>query len=224
MNPVRNSSRSTQRLSTGGALAALSRRRSGLNPALRGGAPYGAEPGNILKSNPAISGTEEQRSIISNGVKEKERMGPDGKSLELFIFIDGASRGNPGRAGAGVYITDREGKRIAEKGRFLGHKTNNEAEYGALLLGMQEAKRLGGESIRIYTDSELIERQVKGVYRVKEPHLRILHRRVMENIKGFDSFEIESIPREENQEADLLANLAIEKRIAREKERELKIK
>jgi len=214
VNPVRNSSRSTQRLSTGGAL----------NPALRGGTPYGAEPGNILKSNPAISGTEEQRSIISNGVKEKERKGPDGKGLELFIFIDGASRGNPGRAGAGVYITDREGKRIAGKGRFLGHKTNNEAEYGALLLGMQEAKRLGGESIRIYTDSELIERQVKGVYRVKEPHLRVLHRRVMENIKGFDSFEIESIAREENQEADLLANLAIEKRITREKGRELKIK
>ena len=208
MNPFRNSSRSTQRLSTGGAL----------NPALRGGTPSGAEPGNILKSNPAISGTEEQRSIISNGVKEKERKGPDGKSLELLIFIDGASRGNPGRAGAGVYITDREGKRIAEKGRFLGHKTNNEAEYGALLLGMQEAKRLGGESIRIYTDSELIERQVKGVYRVKEPHLRVLHGRVMEHIKGFDSFEIESIPREENREADLLANLAIEKRIARERE------
>jgi ribonuclease HI len=87
---------------------------------------------------------------------------------------------------------------------------------------MQEAKRLGGESIHIYTDSELIERQVKGVYRVKEPHLRVLHGRVMEHIKGFDSFEIESIPREENREADLLANLAIEKRIARERERELK--
>ena len=220
MNPVRNSS---------GALAALSRRRSGLNPALRGGAPYGAEPGNILKSNSAEESFDPealdgQRGIISNGVKEKERKGPDGKSLELLIFIDGASRGNPGRAGAGVYVTDREGKRITEKGRFLGYKTNNEAEYGALLLGMEEAKRLGGKSIRIYTDSELIERQVNGVYRVKEPHLRVLHRRVMENIKGFDSFEIESIPREENQEADLLANLAIEKRIAREKGRELKIK
>jgi len=225
VNPVRNSS---------GALAALSRKRSGLNPALRGGTPSGAEPGNILKSNPAISGTEEQRGtrravaqaqrVISNGVKEKEREGSAGKSLELFIFIDGASRGNPGMAGAGVYITDREGMKIAEKGRFLGHKTNNEAEYGALLLGMQEAKRLGGESIRIYTDSELIERQVKGVYRVKEPHLRVLHGRVMEHIKEFDSFEIESIPREENREADLLANLAIEKRIARERERAKKIK
>lgn len=139
------------------------------------------------------------------------------KNLTLLIFIDGASRGNPGKAGAGVYITDQEGKRIAEKGWFLGHKTNNEAEYGALLLGIEEANRLGGRSICVYTDSELVQRQVRGVYRVKEPHLRVLHRKVMEKIKAFDSFEIESIPREGNREADLLANLAIEKRIAREK-------
>jgi len=146
------------------------------------------------------------------------------KGSALVLYIDGASRGNPGKAGAGVWIANEEGTGFGKLSRYLGHKTNNEAEYGALLLGMQEAKRLGGESIRIYTDSELIERQVKGVYRVKEPHLRVLHGRVMEHIKGFDSFEIESIPREENREADLLANLAIEKRITREKGRELKIK
>jgi ribonuclease HI len=143
------------------------------------------------------------------------------KSPDLLIFIDGASRGNPGRAGAGVYITDREGKRVAETGRYLGHQTNNEAEYGALLLGMKEAKRLGGESIHIYTDSELIARQVKGIYRVKDLDLRILHKKVMGMIKEFASFEIESIPREENQEADLLANQAIERRITKEKRREL---
>ncbi len=138
---------------------------------------------------------------------------------QLFVFIDGASRGNPGRAGAGVYITDGEGKKVSEKGWFLGHKTNNEAEYEALLLGMEEARKLGGKSVHIYTDSELVQRQVKGVYRVKEPHLRILHRKVMERAKAFDFFEIESISREENREADLLANLAIEKRIVKEKKK-----
>lgn len=136
----------------------------------------------------------------------------------LFIFIDGASRGNPGRAAAGVYITDREGKRVAGLGRYLGHRTNNEAEYGALLLGLQEAKRLGAGAIHIYTDSELIARQIKGIYRVKEPRLRLLHKKAMERIQGFTSFEIESIPREGNQEADLLANQAIERRILRERE------
>ena len=152
-------------------------------------------------------------------MKEKEGEHSGREGLELFIFIDGASRGNPGRAGAGVYITNGEGKRIAGTGRYLGHKTNNEAEYGALLLGLQEAKRLGGESVRIFTDSELIERQVKGVYRVKELRLRILHRKVMEKIEEFASFKIESVPREKNQEADLLANQAIERGITREREK-----
>jgi ribonuclease HI len=139
--------------------------------------------------------------------------------LHLFIYIDGASRGNPGMSGAGVFITNGEGKRMVEMSRYLGHKTNNEAEYKALLLGLKEAKRLGGESIHIYTDSELIERQVKGLYRVKNLNLKVLHKMVIENFKEFLSFEIEFIPREKNREADLLANQAIERKIAREKEK-----
>ena len=74
----------------------------------------------------------------------------------------GPPRGNPGRAGAGIWITNGEGKKISEVSRYLGHKTNNEAEYWALLLGLKEAKRLGGEALQIFTDSELVERQIKG--------------------------------------------------------------
>ena len=140
----------------------------------------------------------------------------------LVLHIDGASRGNPGKAGAGVWITNGEGEKISEASRFLGHKTNNEAEYWALLLGLREAKRLRGDSIQILTDSQLIERQIKGVYRVKDPNLRALHRTVIENLKTFSSFEIESVPREENEEADRLANQAIQRRVAMEKGRELK--
>jgi ribonuclease HI len=141
------------------------------------------------------------------------------ETLQLILYIDGASRGNPGSAGAGVWITDREGKEIVRMSRYLGHKTNNEAEYWALLLGLREAKRLGGNSISIFTDSELIERQVKGLYRVKDLNLKILHRTVIRNLREFSSFEIESIPREQNREADRLANQAIQRRIKREKER-----
>ena len=137
----------------------------------------------------------------------------------LILYIDGASRGNPGRAGAGVLITNEEGKRMVEMSRYLGQKTNNEAEYWALLLGLREAKRVGGKAIRVFTDSELVERQVKGLYRVKHPNLRSLHKLVLENVEGFSSFEIESIPREQNREADLLANRAIERRIAREQKK-----
>ncbi len=135
----------------------------------------------------------------------------------LVIYIDGASRGNPGRAGAGVWITDGAGKKISEVSRYLGHKTNNEAEYWALLLALGEAERRKGERIQIFTDSELVERQIKGVYRVKDLGLKALHQRVVQNLKRFSSFEIQSIPREENKEADRLANQAIERRLARER-------
>jgi len=138
----------------------------------------------------------------------------------LIIYIDGASRGNPGRAGAGIWITDEEGRKISEVSRYLGTKTNNEAEYWALLLGLREAKRLGGDTLQIFTDSELVERQIKGVYRVKDLNLKVLHKTVLQNLKTFSSFEIESIPREGNKEADRLANQAIQRRISKEKGKE----
>ena len=134
-----------------------------------------------------------------------------------MVYIDGASKGNPGRAGAGILITNGEGRKISEVSRYLGHKTNNEAEYWALLLGLREAGRLEGESVQIFTDSELVERQMNGLYRVKDLNLRALHNRVLQNVRRFSSFEIRSIPREENKEADRLANQAIERRMAKEK-------
>jgi ribonuclease HI len=146
-------------------------------------------------------------------------MKPTGSEGRLIIYIDGASKGNPGRAGAGILIANGEGRRISEVSRYLGHKTNNEAEYWALLLALREAERLEGESIQIFTDSELVERQMNGLYRVKDLHLRALHKRVLQNLGRFSSFEIRSIPREQNKEADHLANQAIERRMAKEKAR-----
>ncbi len=144
-------------------------------------------------------------------------MKSSGSEDRLIIHFDGASRGNPGMAAAGIWITDEEGKRISEVSRYLGHKTNNEAEYWALLLGLREAKRLGGKFLRIFTDSELVERQIKGIYRVRDSNLKALHGTVLQNLKAFSSFEIKSIPREENKEADRLANEAIQRRMAKEK-------
>src|SRR3972149_11187541 len=114
-----------------------------------------------------------------------------GPEDRLILYIDGASRGNPGRAGAGIWITNREREKISEVSRYLGHKTNNEAEYWALLLGLREAKRLGGATLRIFTDSELVERQIKGVYRVKDLNLKALHKAVLQDLKTFLSFEIQ---------------------------------
>jgi len=145
-----------------------------------------------------------------------------GPEDRLIIHFDGASRGNPGRAGAGIWITDGAGRKVSEVSRYLGHKTNNQAEYWALLLGLREAKRLGGKTLHLFTDSELVERQVKGIYRVKDLDLKALHRTVLQTLETFLSFEIESIPREENKEADRLANEAVQRSIAKEKGREPK--
>jgi len=142
-----------------------------------------------------------------------------GREVVLNLHIDGASKGNPGAAGAGVRISDGDGRKVFEMSRYLGHKTNNEAEYWALLLGLREVKRLCGKSIRIFTDSELVERQVKGLYRVKNLNLKILHTSVIQLLKEFSSYAIGSIPREQNGEADRLANQAIRRGIAREKEK-----
>jgi ribonuclease HI len=154
------------------------------------------------------------------GWKWKKEMKSQGPRHRLVLYIDGASKGNPGRAGAGVWIVDEEGKKISAVSRYLGYKTNNEAEYWALLLGLREVRRLGSRSIQIYTDSELIEKQIKGAYRVKDSKLKALHKVVLQNFKTFISFEIQSIPREENKEADRLANQAIQRRMAKEKDRE----
>jgi ribonuclease HI len=137
------------------------------------------------------------------------------KGSALVLYIDGASKGNPGKAGAGVWIANVEGRGLGKLSRYLGHKTNNEAEYWALLIGLREAKRLGGESIQVFTDSELIARQVKGIYRVKDAKLKSLHQAVTQHLKGFSSFEIASVPREQNKEADRLANQAIERNVAK---------
>jgi ribonuclease HI len=141
------------------------------------------------------------------------------KGLQLDLYIDGASKGNPGRAGVGACITNGDGKTVTALSRYLGHKTNNEAEYWALLLGLREAKRLGGDVLRIFTDSELVARQLTGIYRVKDLKLKSLHKAVVQDLRSFSSFKIESIPREQNKEADRLANEAIRRKIKQEKEK-----
>jgi ribonuclease HI len=133
------------------------------------------------------------------------------KGTHLVIHVDGASRGNPGVAGAGIWITDDEGKALVETGCYLGTRTNNEAEYMALLLALTEAKKFGGERLSIYTDSQLLERQINGRYRVKHPNLVPLYQKALRALKGFSAYRVDSIPREQNREADRLANLAIDR-------------
>lgn len=127
----------------------------------------------------------------------------------LYLFTDGASRGNPGPAAAGVMIKDQEGKVLLEKGQFLGRMTNNEAEYRALLLGLELAKDLKPETLVCSLDSELVVSQINSLYRVKKPHLRRLLLKIRQVERNHPKVIYKLIPRGKNTAADTLANDAL---------------
>jgi ribonuclease HI len=129
---------------------------------------------------------------------------------DLVIHCDGASRGNPGPAGAGAWLTDGDGATVAEIAEGLGETTNNVAEYTAAIRGLEEAERLGAKRVVLRSDSQLLVNQLTGRYRVKTAHLVPLHRRIRELVVGFDHVTFEHVPRERNVEADRLANLGVD--------------
>jgi len=134
------------------------------------------------------------------------------KEQSLRLYTDGASRGNPGEAGAGIVVLDDRGREMIAQGKYLGTCTNNVAEYQALLLGLTEASRIGDGTIDIFLDSQLIVRQIQGVYRVKSSDLQPLFAQVKELLSSFADFTVSHIPREQNKRADQLANQGIDNR------------
>jgi ribonuclease HI len=126
-----------------------------------------------------------------------------------LLHADGASLGNPGAGGAGAVIYDDQGRVAAEIAQFLGPAvTNNEAEYQALLLGLERLRDLGARKIRIRLDSELVVRQVRGDYQVKSSRLAGLFRQAMDLLAGFEIYDISHVRRELNRAADALASRA----------------
>jgi ribonuclease HI len=129
---------------------------------------------------------------------------------EWLLMVDGASRGNPGEAGCGAVIFDETGKSLRELCRYLGRATNNVAEYEGLLMGLEEVLGLGGKRLRVESDSELLVRQMNGLYRVKDEKLIRLHQKAQELLRRLDSYRIIHVRREHNRVADRLANQAID--------------
>jgi len=130
--------------------------------------------------------------------------------LRLVLYADGAARGNPGPAGAGAVLLDDKGNVVVELTRFLGHATNNVAEYSALILGLEEALRRGVRAIDVRMDSLLVVEQMRGRWRIKHPGLRPLALRAGELLASFPVRDIQHVPREENLLADALSNRAID--------------
>jgi len=129
----------------------------------------------------------------------------------VLIYTDGAARGNPGPAGAGAILRDAaDGTVLAEIAEPLGHATNNVAEWTAVRLALEEALRLGATHVDLRMDSELVARQISGIYRVKHPDLKQIHAAVMGMLRRLDGYTIGHVPRALNKDADRLSNVAID--------------
>jgi ribonuclease HI len=129
----------------------------------------------------------------------------------LIAHSDGGARGNPGPAGYGVVIKDETGRKVAALSEYLGHQTNNFAEYQGLIAALEYAVQHGPKALKLISDSELLVRQIKGIYKVKNATLQDLHGRAKDLIAKLDWFSIGHALREQNQEADHLANQAMDK-------------
>lgn len=130
--------------------------------------------------------------------------------MKLVVHVDGGSRGNPGHAAAASVVRTPSGEILDEASELLGTVTNNVAEYRALLLGIARARALGATEVEVLGDSELIAKQVRGLYKVKHAAMRSLHREAMAALRGFDAWSIRTVPRVQNAEADALVNAALD--------------
>ena len=128
---------------------------------------------------------------------------------DAVLHVDGGSRGNPGPAAASFIMTDTTGNKLSAKAFFLGEATNNVAEYTAVQKGLAAARELGIKRLTVFSDSELLVKQVSGEYKVKSEQIRPLFRQVVNLLEGFDRWKIQFIPREKNEQADRLVNQAL---------------
>lgn len=154
-----------------------------------------------------------QLSIFDQAFKKIEKKCGDGTKGYWKLFIDGASRNNPGPSGAG-FILFKDDKPVEKRGFFLGNKTNNQAEYFSLLLGVFFLKQnlCKGDLVLIVSDSQLLVRQLKGEYKVKKPQLKPMHACAQDLLKDV-AYNVVHVLREENEQADALANRGIDKKI-----------
>lgn len=155
---------------------------------------------------------------MNNKLRTQEMFGAPLEELDqdyLVAHIDGGARGNPGPAGYGVVIEDHAGRRIEQLNGFLGTQTNNFAEYSGLLVALEYALGHGFRSLKVLSDSELLVKQIKGEYKVRSEALLDIYREAKELIARLEKFQVRHIPREQNREADRLANLAMDKGMGR---------
>ncbi len=129
--------------------------------------------------------------------------------MKVVVHVDGGARGNPGPAAAAAVISSPDGDVLDETAETIGVASNNVAEYRGLLLGLQRARELGAGEVEIVNDSELVAKQVNGLYKVKHPDMKPLHAAAMKAFGGFERWSMRSVPRAQNAAADALVNQAL---------------
>ncbi|SHM06281.1 ribonuclease HI [Caldanaerovirga acetigignens] len=134
----------------------------------------------------------------------------------LKVYVDGASRGNPGDAGIGIVMLDENGNVVKEMSDYIGQTTNNIAEYTALITALKEALEMGCEEVEVFSDSELMVKQINGQYQIKNEGIKRLYSQVTQLMKEFRSFSINHVRREYNKRADELANEGIDMALGEE--------
>ena len=134
----------------------------------------------------------------------------------VLARVDGGARGNPGPAGYGVLLEDRAGRKLAELSHFLGHRTNNVAEYSGLIAALEYVSAHPPKAVRVLSDSELLVKQMRGEYKVKSPDLKPLYEKARALSHRLEWFAIEHVARRENREADRLANRAMDQGMGRQ--------
>jgi ribonuclease HI len=130
--------------------------------------------------------------------------------MRVVVHVDGGARGNPGPAAAAAVVSDSAGHVLDESTETIGVATNNVAEYRGLLLGLELARALGATEVEVVGDSELVAKQVGGLYKVKHAGLRPLYEQAMAALREFDSWSMRTVPREQNADADALVNQALD--------------
>jgi ribonuclease HI len=133
---------------------------------------------------------------------------------KAIVHVDGGARGNPGPAAAASVVSTPDGQVLDEATQLLGRVTNNVAEYRALLLGLARARALGVTEVEVVNDSELIAKQVRGIYKVKHHDMKPLHTEALASLRGFAKWSIRSVPRAQNADADALVNQALDRAAA----------
>jgi ribonuclease HI len=130
---------------------------------------------------------------------------------KLIIYTDGGARGNPGPAGIGAVLKNEAGELVGEVSEYIGETTNNQAEYKAVIAALEKAKQLGGQELDFFLDSELVVKQLKREYKVRDKDLAVLFMKIYNTLMSFKKVTFKHVRREFNTEADKLVNLALDR-------------